>query len=57
MNPDIDPLAPRPDDPWFFRRRRRLTDSPRAGGSPLKTLAVIAIVMATALLFVWATIS
>lgn len=55
--PDIDPLAPRPDEPWFFRRRLRLTDSPRAGGSPLKTIAITAIVVATAVLCVWAAAS
>jgi|JI9StandDraft_2_1071091.scaffolds.fasta_scaffold587997_1 hypothetical protein len=52
--PDIDPLAPRRDDPRFFRRRLRLTDSPRAGGSPLRTIAITALVVATAVLFVWA---
>lgn len=60
MNPEssnIDPLAPRPDDPQLFRRRLRLTDSPRAGGSPLKTIVITAIVVATAALCVWAAAS
>lgn len=59
MNPhapasDLDPLAPRPDDPSLFRGRFRLVDSMRSGGSPLSTLAVTAVAVVTAAVCVWA---
>lgn len=54
---DIDPLAPRPDDPVMFRRWSRLYDRPDPRRSlfrsPLSLVLMLVLVAAVALLLVF----